>query len=126
MANTFFFPDTESEWTMSNDFPELSDFLAAYFYPYWRDEYDWNGEESSFEAVARHYKIENAPHIVRQTTKELQQFLDLPLSDSELYEKSRYFFHYYQGDGLSRREVLENILKVLKDPNSAKPLKRIR
>ena len=109
-----------------NNFPQLSSFLAAYFYPYWREEYEWNGEEPSFEAVTRHYKTENAPHFVEQTTKELQQLLDLPLSDSELYEKSKITFNYYQSDGLSRRQILENMLKVLKDPNSAKALKRIR
>lgn len=111
---------------MNNSFPQLSSFFGAYFYPYWQKEYEWNDEEPSFEAVTRHYKTENAPHIVEQTTKELEQLLDSPLSDSELYEKSKITFNYYPGDGLSRRQVLKNILKVLKDPNGAKALERIR
>lgn len=109
----------------NNSFPELSSFLAAYFYPYWQKEYDWNGEEPSFELAARQYKNENALHIVKQTTEELQRLLDLPLSDSELEKKTENFFNYYQGEDLPLRQVLQNILKVLKETDNAKPLKRI-
>lgn len=109
----------------NNTFPKLSSFLAAYFYPYWQKEYDWNGEEPNFESVARHYKTENAPHIVKRAAEELQQILELPLSDSELEKKTEDFFDYYQGDDLPLRQVLQNILKVLKETDNAKSLKRI-
>jgi hypothetical protein len=110
---------------MSNySFPKLSSFLAAYFCPYWQEGYDWEGEEPSFEAVARHYKAENATHIVEQTTKELEELLKLPFSDSELEKNTESFFDYYQADDLPLRQILENLLKVLKEPNNGKVLGR--
>ena len=110
---------------MNNDFSMISSFLSAYFYPYWQEEYEWTGREPSFEDVTRHYKTENAPHIVEQATKELRQLLALSVTDFELHKESKNFFNYYESDGLTRRQVLENILKVLENPNNARGLKRI-
>jgi len=106
-------------------FPNISDFLASYFHPYWQKQFDWQGEEPSFELVARHYKTETPSNTVALATNELEELLELPFSSFELKKYTENFFDYYQGNDLPLRQVLENVLKVLKEPNNGKPLKNI-
>jgi phenylalanyl-tRNA synthetase beta subunit len=74
--------------------------------------------EPSFETIVRHFKARNPPRTVSQAKEELEQFLKLPLSEDELDEivgKLRCDY-YPPGGGITFRQSLEAVLKILKEP----------
>lgn len=107
-------------------FYNLSQFMGGYFHQDWKDEYDWKGQTPSFEPVVHFYKAKNPPAIIAKTIEEMQRFLALQLNDEELKEVLQLNFHVSynpQPRGLTKRQWLEEVLKILKDANPAPMLR---
>lgn len=107
-------------------FPELKYLLAAYFHEDWLHEYDWAGSEPSYEAIVRQFKAKNPRATVEQATRELAEFIKLPLPDKELKEVVAYDLgcaYYPPGSGQTYREWLEAVLVVLHEPTASSYLK---
>lgn len=69
-------------------FYELYQFLGGYFHQFWSEVLDWRGEKPNFEAIVNFYKFSDSLEGISKTTKELEDFLALNLSE----KKSRIFF----------------------------------
>lgn len=104
-------------------FYDLNQFIGGYFHQDWGIDYDWKGEEPDFETVVRFYKAKNPPATVARTTEQLQRFLALRLDDEQVEEVvGREFRSFYNPGprGLTERQWLEEVLKILKEPTRAK------
>lgn len=109
-------------------FAELDQFLSGYFHQDWKDDYDWENQESLFESVVRHYKTEDTAEGIDRTTVELKAFLDLPISNEQLHKiVEEDFSSWYtpHSRGMNKRRFLEKILETLEQNDNEKPLKRI-
>lgn len=107
--------------TTELNFPKLRNLLGAYFCPYWEQDYDWEGNEPSFEQVVEFYKSSNPPATVTQATEELRQLLSMPLDETDLRDAVSGIgvFDNPRAFGVETyRQWLEAILKILADPNS--------
>ena len=110
------------------NYPALYQFLGACFNQDWKDFYDWQGEMPNFEAVVRYYKSIVSPKRVVQVIKELQKFLEQPLSDKEFEEIVNHeFLAWYtpRSRGLTKRQWLEAILPILQEPTALSNLRFI-
>jgi hypothetical protein len=101
-------------------FPKLGYLLGGYFHQDWPYDYGSDGEPS-FETIVRHFKARNPPRTVSQATEELEQFLKLPLGEDELDEILGKLGSYYYapGLGMTYRQWLEAVLKILREPLDA-------
>lgn len=106
----------------------LQQFLACYFHQDWQEEYDWNGMQPDTEKVVQHYKVENGEDIIGKTIIELQDLLSEKLSEQELRKILMELGnnHYAPATHKTYRKWLEKILEILKEPNNAKALNKIR
>lgn len=116
--------------TYREKYSELYQFLGGYFHPDWKECFDWKGQSPMFELVVRHYKAEEDSSMgIAKTTAELEEFLSLPLSDRELEQiVDDEFTAWYtpRSRGMSKRQFLEKILAILKEPiETISPIKRI-
>ena len=110
------------------NYPALYQFLGAYFNQDWKDFYDWQGETPNFEAVVCYYKSTDPPTTVARVIKELQIFLEQPLSDKELEGiVDREFLAEYtpRSRGLTKRQWLEAMLPILQEPTTPSKLRFI-
>lgn len=98
-------------------FRALDQFLSGYFHQDWKDDYDWQGAVPNTEEVARFFKSQNPPADVARTAEELRRFL--ALGDEEVRDAlDRISLAYNpRARGLSHRQWLENLLRVLTDPD---------
>lgn len=106
----------------SKQFYDLYQFLGAYFNQDWTDEYDWKEQKPDFEPVVHFYKAKNPSTTVARATEQLEKFLALPLDDEQLEEivTSEFGSSYYPAPrGLTERQWLEQVLKLLKQPVDA-------
>lgn len=109
-----------AKFEYGEQFPKLKYLLAAYFHEDWLHDYDWTGKEPSYEAIVRHFKAENPTATIKQATRELEEFLKLPLPDKELEEVVAYNLgsaYYPPGSGQTYRDWLEAVLAILKEPS---------
>lgn len=99
-------------------YPELCQFIGL-FHQDWDVFFDWAGRESSYKGIVKFYKTNNPLQYVEQTTKELQEFLNLALSEDEIYNvmKSSFYVSYRPaGENLTYYQWLEGILRILEEP----------
>lgn len=110
-------------------FPELDQFFSGYFHQDWKDDYDWGSQEHLFEQVVRHYKTEDSQAGISKTVEELTLFLELNLTDEKIHRiVEEEFSSWYtpRSRGMNKRQFLEKVLEVLKEPiETAQTLKRI-
>lgn len=102
-------------------YPELYQFLAGYFHPDWKNEYDWQGKTPNFEHAVLLYKNGNPPATVAQATDELQQFLALPLDEKEFNDIATHKLgavYTPRSRGLTKRQWLEQVLVILQEPTT--------
>jgi hypothetical protein len=95
-------------------YPELGQFLGGYFHQDWSHEQRLVG--GSFEDVVRSFLRMNPVDVVRQTTRELAEFLSLDLSEKELRDILIYEFGSHlraAGLGLTYRQWLEAVHALL-------------
>ena len=108
-------------------YPELGQFLGGYFYQDWADDKRIVG--GSFEDVVRYFVAMNPAATVSQATRELEEFMELDLSEKELeeivYEDLKCFVHA-PGLGLTYRQWLEAILAILKSEPPGKSRGHLR
>ncbi len=112
----------------SKDFYALDQFFSSYFHQDWKDDYDWNQKEPLFEDVVRHYKTEDTKEGIKKTVEELTAFLQSDLSNEEIHrivEEDFSSWYTPRSRGMNKRQFLEKVLEVLKEPNKAKALRRI-
>ncbi len=100
-------------------FPELGNFLSCYFNQDWMHLYKFEDEKPGVLEIARFYKTEDSVEGVRETAKQLEEFLRLELTDEELDSAlDKLGSDYYApGDDWTYREWLEKTLEILKNPN---------
>lgn len=106
--------------TTELNLPKLRNLLAAYFYPYWEADYDWQGRSPDFKEVVQFYKVHNPPGTVAQATEELRKFLSMSLNDVDLREAISgigVFSNPRAFGAETYRQWLESILKILEDPH---------
>jgi len=112
----------------SKEFHNLDQFFSGYFHQNWKDDYDWSGKESLFENVVRHYKTEDTAEGVKKTIAELTAFLNSELTDEEIHKiVEEDFSSWYtpRSRGMNKRQFLEKVLEILKEPNNGQALRRI-
>lgn len=101
---------------------ELYQFLAGHFNQDWKYVYDWKEEPPNFEAVVSFFKSINPPARVGKVTSELEQLLDLSLTERELGNvllEDLTCFYYAPSRGKTHRQWLEAMLRILKNPSKA-------
>lgn len=112
----------------SKEFNDIDQFFSDYFHQDWKDDYKWNGKELLFENVVRHYKTEDTSEGVIKTVNQLNEFLNLDLSDEEIHrivEEDFSSWYTPRSRGMNKRQFLEKVLEVLKESDNAQSLKRI-
>ena len=109
-------------------FYELYQFLGGYFHQFWSEVLEWKGEKPNFEAIVNLYKSSDSPEGIFKTTKELEDFLALNLSEkkiSDIFLKCGIWY----GPGhqnMNYRQWLEAILEILKQEKTPKSSVRFR
>ncbi|HWN66613.1 MAG TPA: contact-dependent growth inhibition system immunity protein, partial [Haliangium sp.] len=94
-----------------DSYPKLGQFLGGYFHQSWPDDHVLAG--ASFEDVVRYFQAMNPAATVGRTTRELEEFLGLELTEKELRDVLLYEFNSQlraPGLGLTYRQWLEAIL----------------
>lgn len=106
---------------------DLYQFFGGYFHQDWQELYDWKGDEPDTEKVVRNYKFETIEKNLKKIISEMESLLSLNLSEKELRNVLMQFSscHYAPATHGSYRNWLETILKILKEPGNAVPLKKI-
>jgi CdiI immunity protein len=99
---------------MNEQFPNLAQFFGGCF------NQDWALDDPTPEAVVRRFVAENSQMFVTDVLTELDQFLNLGISDAELqrfvYEE---FNSYFQPDpGIKMRDWLLQIRGYLRLPRA--------
>ncbi len=112
-----------------NRFGELYQFFGGYFYQGWANDYNWETVKPNFAAVVRHFKAVNPPATVTRVKNELEDLLNLDLSEEELsvvlMELGSNF--HAPAENLTNRQWLENILEVLcESPTTARVLRELK
>lgn len=112
-----------------NRFAELYQFFGGYFYQGWANDYNWETARPNFAAVVRHFKAVNPPVTVTRVKNELEDLLNLDLSEDELSkvltELGSNF--YAPAENLVHRQWLENILNILNEsPTYARVLRELK
>ncbi len=101
-------------------YPELYQFFAGYFYQGWSEDYRWDGDEPSFDAVIRHFRAINPPLLINSVRDQISQLLSSTRDRSHvaiaLSELGNGFDPAFEG--LSEFEWLEQILEVLSESAS--------
>ncbi len=93
--------------------------LWAYLERGWETEYDWRGQEPTFEAVVRHFVAINPPEFVNRAIAEMRCLLAQPLGERLLAEIVKHDFcvaYDPLGKGLSYRQWLEVVASILEEP----------
>lgn len=100
------------------EFSELYQYLGGLFHQYWKDVFDWKGQEANFEGVVRYFKIRNSKHYEKEELKELKEFLNLDLTESQVEDvMDEWNIAYYPyGSNMTYIEWLNGILKILEEP----------
>ncbi len=112
--------------TYDSRFPELGQFLGGFFHQDWKDVLDWQEQQPNFEEVVRFYKTQALPTEVVNATEQLRQFLKLPMGEQEFNEVVTYEFggsYTPRSRGLTKRQWLEAVLKVLEEPTQPSQLR---
>ena len=110
-------------------FAELYQFFGGYFYQGWALDYNWETARPSFAAVVRHFKAVNPPPTVTRVRNELEDLLNLDLSEEQLTEiLTELGSNFYApAEDLTNRQWLENILDVLREsPTTARVLRELK
>jgi hypothetical protein len=111
----------------SEKYPKLHYFLGAYFHMEWDNVLDWQGHDRDFAEVVRFFKSHNTkcPEEIDIVKRELKEFLNLPLGESDLKTVSRSAGVYIaMADfGYTYRRWFEEILEVLEEPGNTTYLK---
>ena len=99
-------------------FPELYQFLGCYFHQDWKDFSDWKGHKPSFEGIVRHFKVVDSKNNVKEEVRELIEFLNLGLNESEVEDvMDKWNIAYYPyGRNLTYIEWLKRVLEILEEP----------
>jgi hypothetical protein len=99
-------------------------FLSAYFHQDWDVIYDWNGNSPNFDEVVRFFKVSETPARLKNTISELQDLLaTFDEEGLKLFSKKAGVAVFMKGYGLTYRQWLEGLLKVLKEPGDQTYLK---
>lgn len=102
------------------DFPNINAVFGC-LHINWKDEYDWQNKKPSYQAVIRYYKIKSSEEAIDAAIADLKSLTEFgkTFDDEEWYD---YFMsdsslgYYPPGDGLTEKEWLEDVLKILEEP----------
>lgn len=99
-------------------FSELNQYLGGLFHQYWKNVFDWKGQNESFEGVVRYFKVRNSEHYEKEELKELKEFLNLGLTESEIENvMDEWNIAYYPyGANMTYIEWLNDVLGILEEP----------
>ena len=104
----------------SKRFPNLA-YILGYFHEDMFDGFEWLGRKPDYQTVIKYIKTQDSPTINKKAPDELHNFLTLSkdwdedrLEDVLLYDFSGSI--YAPGIGITYREFLEGILKILEEP----------
>jgi hypothetical protein len=110
-------------------FPNLFQFLSAYFTQDWKELYDWQDQSPKFEEVVRYYKVTSPPNTIHKVSQELESFLKLSLGLRKLEQVlSDEFMVWYtpRSRGMDKKQWLEVVLQVLQEPDTHSKLRLIK
>lgn len=98
----------------------LFTFFAGYFHQHWKDVYDWKGQEPSFDLVVYFFKSQCSQSEIKLAIQELESFMNQTqyFPEEELRQVLiRGFSSNFRapGIGLTYRQWLKEILKILKE-----------
>jgi hypothetical protein len=101
-------------------FPELRSFLRGAFHMDALSVLDWHGRHPNTPDATRFYKLLDEPETIAQVARELQKFLSLQLSESDMHAAIESFgvHHNPTYSGGTFRGWLEMVLEILEDPNA--------
>jgi hypothetical protein len=100
-----------------DSYPKLGQFLGGYFHQSWPGDHVLAG--ASFEDIVHYFQVMNPAATVTQTTRELEEFLRLELSEKDLRDILLHEFNSQwraAGLGLTYRQWLEAVLAILEQP----------
>jgi hypothetical protein len=111
---------------LEKKYPKLHYCLMAYFHQDWQVVVDWKGNAPNFDEVVRFYKS----HIVdnrgekEQVTNELRNLLAVSTEEElKQFNRSASVYVHMPSYGITNRQWLEGILKVLEEPGNETYLK---
>ncbi|WP_077048348.1 contact-dependent growth inhibition system immunity protein [Pseudomonas sp. KK4] len=95
---------------MSDEFPELYEFLASYFHQ------DWSFDHDTEEEVIRSFVIDSSIETLLQVKSELQNLLATTQSEGELQNflfRELSCYYYYPHAWSSGKAWLEHVFRML-------------
>lgn len=108
---------------------ELGQFFGGYFHQHWKELYDWEGKEPTFEPIVHLCIHESSGDELRKTIEQLEQLISQRLDEQELRQvvtRTLGANIYAQGMGMTYQRWLEEVLEILKTGHvPEKLLKRI-
>lgn len=105
----------------SKQFPNLAYLLDCYFHEDQFQVFDWSGREHNYEGIVRYFKIKENAEQISKTEKDLEEFLKISFQwdEEKLDEILRLSFDgifFAPFFGITYREFLEGVLRILKEP----------
>jgi hypothetical protein len=98
-------------------FPELHQFLSGLFHQDWLHVFDWKGQKPNYKGVVRDAKTRENEAYLGRCKRELKDFLNLELTESEVEDvmDDWNIAYYPYGGNLTYIEWLRDVLEILEE-----------